>query len=85
MTLLFVGMYVVYVLIVLVCTSHVSLGPEAPDHISCMAMDGNAVWIASGMYVIKYIRGKEVRLPAVRMTSSPHFHYQSDSASNKPP
>ncbi len=26
-----------------------------------MAMDGNAVWIASGIYVIKYIRGKEVR------------------------
>ncbi|KJA14833.1 hypothetical protein HYPSUDRAFT_208393 [Hypholoma sublateritium FD-334 SS-4] len=36
------------------------VGPEAPDHISCMAMDGNAVWIASGIYIIKYIRGKEV-------------------------
>jgi len=25
-----------------------------------MAMDGDAVWVASGIFVIKYIRGKEV-------------------------
>ncbi|KAF8197530.1 Utp21 specific WD40 associated putative domain-containing protein [Pholiota molesta] len=35
------------------------VGPEAPEHISSMAMDGNAVWVASGIYAIKYIRGKE--------------------------
>ncbi len=37
-----------------------SVGPDAPDHISCMAMDGDAVWAASGIYAIKYLRGKEV-------------------------
>lgn len=26
-----------------------------------MAMDGDAVWVASGPHVIKHIRGKEVR------------------------
>ncbi|KAF8809021.1 Utp21-domain-containing protein [Phlegmacium glaucopus] len=36
------------------------VGPDAPAHISSMAMDGDAVWIASGMYVIRYLRGKEV-------------------------
>ncbi|PPQ86912.1 hypothetical protein CVT25_009798 [Psilocybe cyanescens] len=36
------------------------VGPDAPEHISSMAMDGDAVWIASGAYAIKYIRGKEV-------------------------
>ncbi|KAF9477557.1 Utp21-domain-containing protein [Pholiota conissans] len=40
------------------------VGPEAPDHISSMAMDGNEVWLASGSYAIKYLRGKEIlRLP----------------------
>jgi len=38
------------------------LGPDAPSHISCMAMDGDAVWAASEIYVIKYLRGKEVSL-----------------------
>ena len=37
------------------------IGPDAPQPIASMAMDGNAVWISSGPYVIKYIRGKEVR------------------------
>ena len=37
------------------------LGPDAPEHISSMIMDGNAVWVASSIYAIKYIRGKEVR------------------------
>ncbi|KAF9053016.1 Utp21 specific WD40 associated putative domain-containing protein [Panaeolus papilionaceus] len=36
------------------------VGPDAPDFISSMAMDGDAVWVASGIYVIKYMRGKEV-------------------------
>ncbi|KAF8912114.1 Utp21-domain-containing protein [Gymnopilus junonius] len=36
------------------------VGPDAPDYISCMAMDGDAVWVASGLFVIKYLRGKEV-------------------------
>lgn len=27
-----------------------------------MAMDGKAVWAATGSYVIKYLRGKEVCL-----------------------
>ncbi|KAJ3972683.1 Utp21 specific WD40 associated putative domain-containing protein, partial [Lentinula raphanica] len=35
-------------------------GPEVEDQISSMVMDGDAVWIASGPNVIKYIRGKEV-------------------------
>ncbi|PPQ63266.1 hypothetical protein CVT24_006791 [Panaeolus cyanescens] len=36
------------------------VGPDAPDFISSMAMDGDAVWVASGIHLIKYIRGKEV-------------------------
>lgn len=36
------------------------LGPDAPEQISSMAMVGNAVWVASGPNVIKYLRGKEV-------------------------
>ncbi|KAJ6597057.1 Utp21 specific WD40 associated putative domain-containing protein [Mycena vulgaris] len=36
------------------------VGPDVPDQISCLAMDGDAVWSASGPHVIKYIRGKEV-------------------------
>ncbi|OJT09103.1 U3 small nucleolar RNA-associated protein 21 -like protein [Trametes pubescens] len=36
------------------------MGPDAPMPITSMAMDGNAVWISSGPYVIKYLRGKEV-------------------------
>ncbi|KAJ7775037.1 Utp21 specific WD40 associated putative domain-containing protein [Mycena metata] len=36
------------------------VGPDTPDRISCLAMDGDAVWAASGPHVIKYLRGKEV-------------------------
>lgn len=36
------------------------LGPDAIDPISCMAMEGDNVWAASGSDVIKYYRGKEV-------------------------
>lgn len=35
-------------------------GPEVEEQISSMVMNGDAVWIASGPNVIKYIRGKEV-------------------------
>jgi len=31
-----------------------------PEHISSLAMDGDAVWASSGQYVMKYLRGKEV-------------------------
>jgi len=37
------------------------IGPDALEHISSMAMDGDAVWVASGPHAIKHIRGKEVR------------------------
>jgi len=40
------------------------LGPETPDQISSMAMDGDAVWVASGSHAIRYLRGKEVQSPA---------------------
>ncbi|KAH9857144.1 Utp21-domain-containing protein [Lenzites betulinus] len=36
------------------------VGPDAPMPIASMAMDGDAVWISSGPYAIKYLRGKEV-------------------------
>ncbi|KAG0705974.1 Utp21 specific WD40 associated putative domain-containing protein [Suillus ampliporus] len=36
------------------------VGPEVEDPISCLVMDGDAVWAASGVHVIKYLRGKEV-------------------------
>ncbi|KAJ6630596.1 Utp21-domain-containing protein [Mycena sp. CBHHK59/15] len=36
------------------------VGPDAPEQISCLAMDGDAVWSAVGPHVIKYLRGKEV-------------------------
>ncbi|KAH8106793.1 Utp21-domain-containing protein [Cristinia sonorae] len=36
------------------------VGPALPDDITSMAMDGNAVWVASGPNVVKYLRGKEV-------------------------
>ena len=39
----------------------VSVGPDAPEPISSLTMDGDAVWAASGPHVIKYLRGKEVR------------------------
>ncbi|KAF9469440.1 Utp21 specific WD40 associated putative domain-containing protein [Collybia nuda] len=38
----------------------VVVGPDAPEHISSLAMDGDHVWVASGPYVIKYHRGKEI-------------------------
>ncbi|KAF8350478.1 Utp21 specific WD40 associated putative domain-containing protein [Amanita rubescens] len=36
------------------------VGPDAPEPISCLAMDGDAVWTVAGPHAIKYIRGKEV-------------------------
>ncbi|KZT09652.1 Utp21-domain-containing protein [Laetiporus sulphureus 93-53] len=35
------------------------VGPDAPEPITYMAMEGNSVWTASGPNVIRYIRGKE--------------------------
>ncbi|KAF5338358.1 hypothetical protein D9611_012522 [Ephemerocybe angulata] len=35
------------------------VGPDAPDQITSMAMDGDAVWVAASTFLIKYIRGKE--------------------------
>jgi len=37
-----------------------SPGPDAPEHISSLAMDGDAVWVTSSLFAIKYLRGKEV-------------------------
>jgi len=45
------------------------IGPDAPDQISSMAMDGDAVWIAVSNFLIKYIRGKEVRDHGVSLES----------------
>jgi hypothetical protein len=36
-------------------------GQDAPDAITSLAMDGNAVWASAGPHAIKYMRGKEVR------------------------
>ncbi|KAK0228621.1 Utp21 specific WD40 associated putative domain-containing protein [Armillaria fumosa] len=36
------------------------VGPDTVDPISCLEMDGDAVWAAAGHVVFKYIRGKEV-------------------------
>lgn len=35
-------------------------GPEELDPISCLIMEGDAIWATSGVHVIKYLRGKEV-------------------------
>jgi hypothetical protein len=40
--------------------NHSAKGPDAPEQISCLAMDGDAVWAAAGPHVLKYLRGKEV-------------------------
>jgi hypothetical protein len=40
-------------------------GPDAPEHISSLAMDGDAVWAASSLFAIKYLRGKEVSQPLI--------------------
>jgi U3 small nucleolar RNA-associated protein 21 len=49
------------------------IGPDASDPISSMAMEGDAVWAASGSNIIKYHRGKEVRL--LRFIVSNHLVY----------
>ncbi|KAF7778503.1 hypothetical protein Agabi119p4_2848 [Agaricus bisporus var. burnettii] len=36
------------------------VGPDAPEQITSLALDGDAVWAASGPHAIKYIRGKPV-------------------------
>lgn len=40
----------------------VFVGPDAPEQISSLAMDGDAVWASCGPHVIKYHRGKEVTI-----------------------
>lgn len=40
--------------------SLLSSGADAPEQISSLAMDGDAVWAASGAHIIRYHRGKEV-------------------------
>lgn len=52
------------------------VGPEVQDPISCLVMDGDAVWAASGAHVIKYLRGKEVsRLSNPLRTPPGILHY----------
>lgn len=36
------------------------VGPDASEHISSLAMDGDSVWAAVGSCAIKYSRGKEI-------------------------
>ncbi|KZT71306.1 Utp21-domain-containing protein [Daedalea quercina L-15889] len=36
------------------------VGPDAPEQISCLTMEGDAVWAASGPHSIQHHRGKEV-------------------------
>jgi U3 small nucleolar RNA-associated protein 21 len=38
-------------------------GSQTPEPITSLAMDGKAVWAASGTVVRKYLRGKEVCCP----------------------
>lgn len=38
------------------------VGEDAPDDITCLAMEGDAVWVASGSWLIKYRRGKQVNI-----------------------
>ncbi|KAI6100408.1 hypothetical protein EDD16DRAFT_1534737 [Pisolithus croceorrhizus] len=36
------------------------VGPGVEDSMSCVAMDGDAIWCASGLRAVKYLTGKEV-------------------------
>ncbi|KAL6305314.1 Utp21-domain-containing protein [Sparassis latifolia] len=36
------------------------VGPDSPDQISYMAMEGDAVWAACGSQLVKYTRGREI-------------------------
>lgn len=46
-----------------------------------MAMDGNDVWVASGIYVIKYLRGKEAGL--IQLFQSSYTNDLTDLANIK--
>jgi U3 small nucleolar RNA-associated protein 21 len=59
MTLLFVSKYLSYTAFEMLYETP-GKGPETADPMSCLHMDGDAVWAASGPHAIKYIRGKEV-------------------------
>lgn len=70
MTLLFVGEFNFHHKYHVFCNRNA--GPEATDPLSCVVIDGDAVWAASGVHAIKYIRGKEVcifdKLPSISLT-----------------
>ncbi|KAF9447264.1 Utp21-domain-containing protein [Macrolepiota fuliginosa MF-IS2] len=36
------------------------VGPDAPEQITSLALDGDAVWAASGPHAVKYLRGKPI-------------------------
>ncbi len=36
------------------------VGSEAQDSITGLTFDGDFIWASTGLYVLKYIRGKEV-------------------------
>jgi hypothetical protein len=57
-------------------TKFYRVGPDASDPISSMAMEGDAVWAASGSNVIKYHRGKEVHFLCF-IVSSPSVYFIS--------
>lgn len=40
----------------------IAAGTDAPEPISSILMDKDVVWVASGSFLLKYIRGKEVSL-----------------------
>lgn len=65
-TLQFVGEYSVTfvreVTAIYKCMSLSLTGPTEEHPITSMAMDGKAVWAATGSDAVKYLRGKEVRL-----------------------
>ena len=62
MTLLFVGeyAYIAYGNNLTGFLNSQRVGPDLPEQISSMLMDGDAVWASSGPHVIKYLRGREV-------------------------
>ena len=61
MTLLFVGECALPCVRLAVLKDKSSLvGSEAPDSITGLAFEGDYIWAASGLHVLKYARGKEV-------------------------
>jgi len=79
MTLLFVGKFNFHHKYHAFCNRNA--GPEATDPLSCVVIDGDAVWGASGVNAIKYIRGKEVCI-FVQLRLSPSRGLQVCRATN---